>query len=660
MPHPPTRFDELKATGELPSPTGIALEILRLARRPETTAKDLTHILQADPALTGKLLRLANSSYVGLSRPATSIADAVMRLGMRTVSTVSLAFSILGTSRCGVCQTFDYDGFWAVSLARAVASEAINRRLKIVSGEDGFTLGLLSHIGELALATVYPEQYGKILQERAVSGHDELWIAERDALGISSRDLSAAMFADWRLPEIFVDALLETLEFSGKSLSSLPRSRQLGVVLEASDQIARQYVAAAPASDGQEESQFSALLGPLGITGGDAEECRMAIAVGWREWGQLLALPNHPRSLPPRYLQPSPAATTCSPSADGAEAPAPLDVIVADDDELQRQLMSKLLQASGCTVRIAGDGQQALELVLQHRPDIVIADWQMPRLDGLELCRTLRQSQVAQGVHVILVTAADAEEVLVDAFEAGVDDFVTKPLRPRAFQARLKAARRLIRLEAAYEAEQRDFRRVAGELAVANRKLEQAMLTDFLTGLPNRRCLIDRLEQELASASRNQRDLSCLVIDVDHFKQINDRFGHSIGDAVLQSLGELLRNSTRKPDTACRLGGEEFVVILPETNAEGAALIAERLREATEQQLQAMVSVLTGPVTVSIGIATRGAGIATSEELLNRADEALYRAKSLGRNRVCHARELQTGPLPANVAVPPMTAACVS
>jgi diguanylate cyclase (GGDEF)-like protein len=632
---PSTRFDELKATGSLPSPTGVAIEVMRLARSEKTTSAELARVIQADPALTGRLLRLANSSFTGAKRPAACVADAVLRLGLRTVSTVSLAFSILGASRNGICRRFDYDGFWSVSLARAVAMQCLARRLHALSPEDAFTLGLLSRVGELALATIYPEQYTQILSARQSRTSDQtLDDDERAAFGISSVDLSAAMIADWGLPDVFVDAALAQRVPPECAVSSLPRPRQFGALLYLSDRLAIECHRPTEPTE-QYAHELAEAMAPLAATPRELAEMLASIRSQWQEWSQLLCVSSDaPGGDLPGYVE-----LKCRPEASAPEQPdappAGLSIVVADDDELQRELVAKILRSSGHTVRLAADGQQALKMILNQRSDVVIADWKMPGLNGIDLCLTLRQSKFAQRVYFMLITAAGDDDVLVQAFDAGVDDYVTKPVRLRLLQARMKAAQRLIRVEAAYEEERAEFRRVAGELAIANRKLEQATLIDFLTGLPNRRYLIDRLGQEWAAAQRNARELACLVLDVDHFKAINDQHGHDTGDAVLRALAQLLMDYTRKPDTACRFGGEEFVVVLPETSLEAACQIAERLRIVTQQQLGSRVPALSRPVTVSIGVAARTSEMESFEEMLKRADAALYQAKSRGRNRVC-------------------------
>jgi diguanylate cyclase (GGDEF)-like protein len=187
------------------------------------------------------------------------------------------------------------------------------------------------------------------------------------------------------------------------------------------------------------------------------------------------------------------------------------------------------------------------------------------------------------------------------------------------------------------------LRQVAGELADANRRLESASLTDFLTELPNRRFFMQQMEQHWAASVRRRRRLACLLIDVDHFKAINDRYGHAVGDLVLKELAATLRQNKRHEDIICRYGGEEFAVLLPESDEEVAHLVAERFRAAAEGEIVQQVAVLNEPVTVSIGLAFRSPQTPGAADLLEAADQALYRAKREGRNRVCVRQTVEAG-----------------
>jgi diguanylate cyclase (GGDEF)-like protein len=256
--------------------------------------------------------------------------------------------------------------------------------------------------------------------------------------------------------------------------------------------------------------------------------------------------------------------------------------------------------------------------------------------------------------YVIMLTGSEEDETQVEAFEAGADDYVVKPFRPKLLAARLRACARVIRLQEEVRHDKEELRRYMAELGVANRKLQQAALTDALTGLFNRRYALDHLDREWSAATRTGAPLACLAIDIDHFKRVNDTHGHDVGDDVLRATAGVLRDSLRQSDVVCRLGGEEFVVIAPDTDRERAAVCAERLRAAAEGNvLEAANGKLR--VTLSVGVAVRTARTDTPAALLKAADEAVYAAKQGGRNRVCLAPDPAAAPNGSVGPVPMMT-----
>jgi diguanylate cyclase (GGDEF)-like protein len=319
------------------------------------------------------------------------------------------------------------------------------------------------------------------------------------------------------------------------------------------------------------------------------------------------------------------------PSAAGADGP--LRVLVVDDDISVRALIKAMLVDAGYEVIEAGDGQEGFEQALETRPQIMITDWVMPRMDGVELTRALRQTKLGRGIYILILTALEAEEKLVEAFDAGVDDFMSKPLRPRVLGARLRAGQRVVMLQREIERDREEIRRFAAELAVTNRRLHEAALTDVLTGFPNRRYAIERFQQEWQASNRSRRPLSCMMIDVDNFKAINDTHGHDVGDIVLKRTAQAIKSGLRAQDVVCRTGGDEFVVICPETDLDAARVCAERVRKAVAD-VALTVGTRDFRGSVSIGVAAREPGMTDIDALLKRADEGLYQAKQGGRNRV--------------------------
>jgi diguanylate cyclase (GGDEF)-like protein len=229
-------------------------------------------------------------------------------------------------------------------------------------------------------------------------------------------------------------------------------------------------------------------------------------------------------------------------------------------------------------------------------------------------------------VYVIMLTVNSDAPRLVEAFEVGVDDFLPKPFELGVLLARMRAAIRIVDTQA--ELERRN-----AELEVANRRLMELASTDELTGLANRRAGLQRLQEHWDASSRHDHPLSCALIDVDHFKQLNDTYGHAVGDQVLVEVGAMFTKERRSTDVICRYGGEEFLLILPHETAEGATLAAARCRELIESHRMS-IGALSLSVTVSIGVAQRTSATTNIEQLLRAADDALYTAKENGRNTV--------------------------
>jgi two-component system cell cycle response regulator len=302
------------------------------------------------------------------------------------------------------------------------------------------------------------------------------------------------------------------------------------------------------------------------------------------------------------------------------------NVLIADDQEDKRIMLSKALELEGCNIILARDGREALEIVEAEQPDLVITDVRMPRMDGFELARAIRSNPRTRFVPVIIQTSAnnEAEDVLRGS-EAGALGYFTDPSDLGLLLAR---ARTLI-----------DFRQYLDSC-------EEAAFTDHLTGLANRRRFERQLAREVNRTIRYGHAFCLLLLDIDHFKRINDTFGHDMGDEVLRHLGRALQEATRGIDLAARVGGEEFAVILPETKLEPGWEVADRLRETIEHLRVPTV----GIVTASFGVAEFPACASSSSILLNVADVAMYEAKSAGRNRVCRAKVIEeNNPVPGGV-----------
>jgi diguanylate cyclase (GGDEF)-like protein len=297
------------------------------------------------------------------------------------------------------------------------------------------------------------------------------------------------------------------------------------------------------------------------------------------------------------------------PIASGMEKSRPL-VLVADDDGVARAIVSSWLSSADYEVLAARDGTEALQLAAEHDPDLLLVDVTMPGPDGFEVCRAI-QERGAVAPPVIFLTAHTQTTSRVAGLEAGAVDYIVKPFDQAELVARVRAA---LRTKATRDA------------------LAEQATHDPLTGLFNRRQLDVLAAEAISTARRYDRALSCLMLDLDHFKQINDRFGHLVGDEVLRGAATRLGTVIRAADIFGRYGGEEFVVILPETEPAAAVAVAAKLHAAlssTPFELDA----ITLPVTASIGVAGLTGTMAAPTTFYAAADAALYRAKELGRNR---------------------------
>lgn len=299
----------------------------------------------------------------------------------------------------------------------------------------------------------------------------------------------------------------------------------------------------------------------------------------------------------------------------------PLKLLIVDDDADCRRITQCLLRRAGYEVLEATDGLQGFDLVLASRPAIIITDWDMPRLDGLDLIRRVRQANLDWYPYILLLTASDDVQVGLDA---GADEFLCKPIREKSLLPRIRAGERIVYL-------QRKLREQNLELNRANQQLTQLATIDPLSGLLNRRAFFTQAEKEWRRSVRHDLPLACLMLDIDHFKKVNDNFGHSVGDSVITALAGLLRRRLRTTDLIGRYGGEEFCALLANTQWEDGRSIAEGLCQ-TVSELNVGDSGLR--VTVSIGVAGRTAELASERDLIDTADRALLTAKRSGRNRV--------------------------
>jgi two-component system cell cycle response regulator len=649
-------FEELRLTGQLPSPSGVGMQILRLTQKDDFSTEEIGQAISADSALTGRLLKLANSAESGSVEPVTTIGEATIRLGIKTVGNVALGLSLVSTTRIGSCEQFDYGHYWSQSLARAVAGQGLSRQLNEGVPAEMYIVGLLAGVGSLALASVHPEAYGKLLQSSVKLSGEALDAAEFELFQINHREVSQCILRDWGLPENFGIA---TSEYEGL-VEAGPEAPidTLSQLLAGAELLAQIMVVNEEAS--YEEHMrlaegYDALRLASGIEEDEFQRICSEIASTWREWGTVLEISTagfvdfgnlHARA----ELFKQKAETAAGGESQGAGAlekakPAKqrfarslndgsMHILAVDDDPSSLMLLERYLLKAGHRVTTAVDGEDALRKALDSNPDIVVADWDMPTLDGVGLCKALRRIPSGQRVYFILLTGVEGENGILKAFECGVDDYVVKPFNPRILLARVHAGRRIVTLQGELEKERRKQEKHLMDLQVLTRKLRSAALTDPLTGLPNRRYAMKRISQAWGSSSRTGKPMSVIMMDIDFFKHVNDTYGHDAGDEVLKATADALSHACRKDEDVCRIGGEEFIMICAGASVTQAAAGAERVRGVIEAQLIEWQGT-THNVTMSLGVAGRVVSMEGSDDLLKAADQAVYVAKNAGRNQVC-------------------------
>lgn len=297
-----------------------------------------------------------------------------------------------------------------------------------------------------------------------------------------------------------------------------------------------------------------------------------------------------------------------------------MKILVGEDDHVYSRILEKTLTKWGYEVITCCDGREVVEeLEKEHAPNLLMIDWMMPVIDGVEICKTIRQAKKEPFIYIILLTSKDRKTDIVEGLAAGADDYVIKPFHIEELQARLRAGRRILELQ---------------DRLIASREAIRTMATyDALTGVLNRGAIMEALTKKLSQAVRENSPLAVVMLDIDHFKQVNDKLGHMAGDAVLRETASRLKASLRPYDEIGRYGGEEFLVILPGCDSLDALKQAERLRAFIgEKPMNTSEGMLT--VTISLGLTAINESTTETDLLVKIADKALYLAKNNGRNRV--------------------------
>ncbi len=621
-----TIIDQLRESKKLPSPSAVVLKILRLCQTDDVPLADITAVIETDPALTAELLKYANSGLMGSQTPVLSIHRAAIRLGLNNVVNLALSISLLSQNQTGRCQNFNYPRFWSRSLAQAVAARLIAEVQGKYDPEELFVCGLLAHIGELALASVFPLEYAQIFS-RELSRMQQVE-RENEVFGYDHNNISAELLLDWGIPEEFAHGVGFHERYQMDSVANRPTTELAGLLYLA-QQIAEICLLEIPQSGNL--LSVEDLAAKFSISADTFSSFFDRIVSRWQECSRIFRVPAQQC---PLYHQIKDISGIYQ-GEETREAPeAGLKILVVDDDPLTLLNLQKILATEDRVIIIATTGEEGLDKAVEQQPQMIITDWRMPGISGLELCKILRRTSITEHVYIIMLTGCETDEELIRAFDAGADDYVVKPFRPKVLEARIRSGERLIRYQRTINQDRELIQQYVSRLATANRRLLTLAMTDALTGLPNRRSAMARMNDAVAEAKRFNEQLACIMIDLDHFKAINDSYGHDSGDQVLKEIAAIFIDRARSYDMISRTGGEEFLVISSRTDATKARQLAERLRSAVQDHNFILPDGKSLKLTISLGVAAWSPACPDGDALIKTADRALYKAKLNGRNRV--------------------------
>jgi diguanylate cyclase (GGDEF)-like protein len=531
--------------------------------------------------------------------------DAVMRIGVSALARLAVGLSLVhGNQRWS--GSFNLGAYWRRALARALALQHLARRQRNLPASEAFSLGLLADVGRLAMVAAFGDDAAGTVG------------AQRERWGFDEYQASAALLDAWSFP---ASLWLATLPSSRESAQAGGRVGELAQMVVLSRELA------AALDDSQHELSPLCLLGArFGLDADGIGSVLEQIDAELPAMAELLELKLPPAQAQAEFQRLRQALSARPPIDDGAGGGA---LLLAASTPAAEALRRALLEA-GVAVEAAGSATQGFELLGTSEPDVLVLDADLPGLDALALCR---QQRLARGaaLYVLVLSAEPGSDAVLQALDAGANDVLAKPVEHKLMVAKVKLGERAVRLVAALESERRAADGAQRELSRCNEDLRVAAYTDELTGLPNRRALDEFLRGSASDALGRGEPLCCVVVDLDHFKRINDAHGHETGDRVLCSVARVLQAQTRATDMLARWGGEELVLVCPGAALDAAARLAERMRLTVERLQQVGLP----PLTLSAGVAQAGAdGVAA---MLRAADAALLQAKRGGRNRVVRA-----------------------
>jgi len=466
-----SRFSALKTSGMLPSPKGVALKVLKLTQQDSTTAAQLARAIEGDAALVARLIKLSNNCQPPGSRPILAIKDAISILGLNAVRGLVLGVSLMADRQAGRCSGFDYTGFWARNLACAVAMRAFSAHARVIQGDEAFTLGLLSHVGELGLAGLFPDEYSPLI---AAGNTVDLLAQEHRAFEFDHADLTAALLLDWGFPEGLVSPIIDQEHHATPDQADQSRAARLTLTLMLSSHMADICMADAQARPALLEPLL-ALGRRLGIDPPDLSELCDEIVHDWLDWSQLLNSASH--ELPPF------AELIASATSRPAQAPGQADqtdasykpqvLVVTADSQFQSRL-AQALEKIGDPFQQAASSEAALHLFHHASPELLLIDCKLPNTTGAALVRSLRKTTAGQVVFLVLLTEPTGDAQVQEVFAAGADDFLPKTVSPAELLGRLMAWQRVVYLRRNLQREQSSLKQFSAEFDRLSQLIEES------------------------------------------------------------------------------------------------------------------------------------------------------------------------------------------
>lgn len=597
----------------LPSPNAVALELMRALESRDLGMRDIAKIARKDPALVARMIQLANSAIFAGMRPAVAIEEAVLRIGTGGLARLAIAMSLMQASKSTRIEGFDLPHFWMSSIQRGLVFQHLSQRVGKMPSAEAFCLGLLADVGQLAMAVSLGAD---AVSTSADVSPQVLQDQQLERYGFNQSDASAVLLVHWGFPAVLAQAVrarplpAERADDRETQLSecvALSRTLQLcpdGVALDVA--LMRRLAEHLELADAD-------LQGVLASAAQDMTSMAAVFEMNLEQKEVDAEFDHLRRALATPLLLDDPLADQV--------------LVVSHDPELRGSLR-QALESAGHAVVEAESPAAALSVSQMQGPRVIVLDW----ADGGAMAVLCRELRVEHGPRIYLLALSRGmdQRAVLSALDAGANDVLAAPVLPQMLIAKIQTGARATRVLAAAEAERSHSQRTQRTLEQRNAELLQAAGTDDLTGLGNRRALDAFLPPIFAQAVSEGQALACLMFDLDEFKVINDRLGHDVGDQALRVVGRVLRQQSRGMDFVARVGGEEFLMLCPQTTEEAALGVAERIRLAIAAPHPDLP-----PLSVSVGVAVGGAGFSDAGAMIRAADQALLQAKRLGRNRVC-------------------------